>query len=84
MDCTIAHHTSILAVQPICVNFRISQFLSVVGFPILFTLRFELPIMEQEVGTALMLGQFGSNNFSFHNSFQFQVLYWFIYFVSNF
>jgi len=67
---TIANHTSIMQSKPICVNIRFSQFLSVVGFPILFTLGFELPVMKQKVSTALLTGQFSSDSFSLHNSLQ--------------
>jgi hypothetical protein len=70
MTGTIASHTAIMQSNPICVNIRFSQFLTIVGFPIFFTLGFELPVMKQEVSTALLFWQFSSDNFSFHNSLQ--------------
>jgi hypothetical protein len=70
MTGTIASHIAIMQSNPICVNIRFSHFFTIVGFPIFFTLGFELPVMEQEVSTALLFWQFSSDNFSFHNSLQ--------------
>jgi hypothetical protein len=67
MTCTIAHHTVILAVLPICVNIEFCQFFTIVQNFTLNTLWFELPIMEQEVSTSLLFWNFSSDNFSFHN-----------------
>jgi len=53
MTGTIADHTLIIAVLSIYVNIWFSQFFTIVGFQILFTLWLELPVMKQEVSTLL-------------------------------